>query len=343
MEQEAAGLLLDWYHTHKRSLPWRDVGDPYATWVSEIMLQQTRVDTVMGYFPRFMARFPDVRTLAEAPEADVLKQWEGLGYYSRARNLQKGARQVMAQYGGRLPATAAELRQLCGVGDYTAGAIASIAFGERVAAVDGNVIRVISRLYGIHENAALPDARRSIVQRAEALLPAQRPGDLNQALMDLGATICTPGTPDCATCPLHGVCAMTGPDEAAGLPVLPVRTPPKELRYRVWLIRKGDRLLMHQRTEHMLQGLWVFPMTDAALPMPDNVAHVPVSAVRQLGTARHVFTHQVWLMEILSAVTDGDPRGRDVFASAQDMAALAIPTAMRGPKELAMQLLSVPR
>ena len=210
--------LLDWYDRNARSMPWRGERDPYRIWVSEIMLQQTRVETVTGYYDRFLRTFPTLRSLAEAAEEDVLKQWEGLGYYSRARNLRSGAEQVLREYGGRIPSDPAELRRIRGIGAYTAAAVASIAFGVRAAAVDGNVVRVISRLYGVEEDVTEREVRRRVERLADGLTPPERPGDHNQAMMDLGATVCVPGTPDCGTCPLRGLCeAEAAADgEAAG-------------------------------------------------------------------------------------------------------------------------------
>ena len=185
--------LLSWYDRCARILPWRGFHDAYRTWISEAMLQQTRVETVLSYYPRFLERFPDLPSLARASETDVLKAWEGLGYYSRARNLWKGAKQVMEEYGGTLPSDPSELRRICGIGPYSAGAIASIAYDVPVPAVDGNVIRVISRLYGIRTDAFESGTRRRIEDLAVSLVPEQRPGDHNQAMMDLGATVCVPG------------------------------------------------------------------------------------------------------------------------------------------------------
>ncbi|MDO4484092.1 MAG: A/G-specific adenine glycosylase [Clostridia bacterium] len=255
--------LLNWYDANKRTLPWRDINDPYATWVSEIMLQQTRVETVLRYFPRFMERFPTVQALADAGEDEVLKMWEGLGYYSRARNLHKGAKQVAAEYGGAVPRDADTLRKISGIGDYTAGAIASIACGQAVPAVDGNVIRVISRLRGVRENVGIPSVKRQITELAAALVPQDRPGDFNQALMDLGSRVCVPGTPDCAACPLQPFCDAFDAGDAEDLPQLPRKNPPKVIDYDVLLLRSpSGRVLVRQRTEAMLRGLWVFPMAE---------------------------------------------------------------------------------
>ncbi len=338
-----AEALLAWYDAHRRSLPWRDVGDPYATWVSEIMLQQTRVETVIPYFLRFMADYPTVTALAAAPLDDVLKHWEGLGYYSRARNLHRGAQRVAAECGGVLPESPEELRRIEGIGDYTAGAIASIACGKKAAAVDGNVIRVICRFTGLRENAALPAVKREIAARAEALMPEDRPGDFNQALMDLGATVCVPGTPDCGACPLAFSCAARLTGDAENLPLLPKKKTPKTLNWDVLLIRSGDRVLVRQRTENMLKGLWVFPMAEGFSAAPD----IPQAArqktgldcvrIADCGPARHVFTHQVWEMRIWRMETDPEavPEKPWRFVTEPELAKLALPTAMKAARALA--------
>lgn len=334
---EISEPLLAWYDAHARTLPWRGIENPYATWVSETMLQQTRVETVLSYYDRFLARFPTVAALAAAPEADVLKLWEGLGYYSRARNLHRGAKQVMAEFGGELPRDAAALRTISGVGAYTAGAIASIAYGLPVPAVDGNVIRVVSRVAGIRENVGVPSVRRRIEAEAAAMLPPDRPGDFNQALMDLGATVCVPGTPSCERCPLFALCDAYREGDQEDIPELPRKNPPRAIDYDVCLIRFGNRVLMRQRTETMLHGLWVFPMLEGSVA-PDALAlavkrrmKVAVRGVTPCGEAKHVFTHQVWRMKLyaMDALTGDAPDGFR-YVSAEERRELAIPTAMRG-------------
>lgn len=330
-------LLLAWYDRRARALPWRGIRDPYRTWVSETMLQQTRVETVLGYYTRFLMRFPTVADLAAAPEDEVLKLWEGLGYYSRARNLHAGAKQVMADFGGEIPHTADALLHLRGIGAYTAGAIASIAFDQRVPAVDGNVIRVVSRLKGIRENVGIPSVRRVLTAEAAALVPAERPGDFNQAMMDLGATVCTPGTPGCERCPLSAVCDAFAAGDADELPVLPRRNPPKVIDYAVCLIFNGDRVLMRQRTEAMLRGLWVFPMAEGTFTcrtLPEAVqrlTHLHVRHVRDAGQARHVFTHQIWQMRLytMSADEQADAPAGYAFIPVDELSDLAIPSAMK--------------
>lgn len=328
--------LLAWYDRCARVLPWRGFHDAYRTWVSEAMLQQTRVETVLSYYPSFLERFPSVSALAAASEADVLKAWEGLGYYSRARNLWKGARQVVEEFGGVLPRDPEQLRKICGIGPYSAGAIASIAYDVPVPAVDGNVIRVVSRLYGIRTDALENNTRRHIENLAAALVPAKRPGDHNQAVMDLGATVCVPGTPDCARCPLSAFCSAFTVGDAANLPVLPKAKPQKEIPYAVLLIRSSGRVLMRLRTERLLQGLWCFPMVEGD-PARDELPalvhkklHLSVFGVDFTGPARHVFTHQVWNMKIY--VTDAEdsasaPEGYE-FVPLDCLKDLPLPVAM---------------
>lgn len=338
-----AESLLAWYDAHARALPWRGIHDPYCTWVSETMLQQTRVETVLSYYRRFLDRFPTVETLAAAPEADVLKMWEGLGYYRRARNLQKGAQQVMAEFGGVIPSEPDQLKKISGIGDYTAGAIASIAYDVAVPAVDGNVIRVVSRVRGIRENVGIPSVKRRIAAEAAALVPADRPGDFNQAMMDLGATVCVPGTPSCEKCPVCSMCDAWHEGDAEDLPDLPRKNPPRPVHYDLCLVFSGNRVLMRQRTETMLQGLWIYPLLEEGYP-PEKL---PAAVESKLGLhtgratfageARHIFTHQVWYMKIYvleAAPGTAAPAGWQ-FVSADEMTRLALPTAVRVATRLA--------
>ena len=341
-----SSLLLHWYDEHARVLPWRGIRDPYRTWVSETMLQQTRVETVRSYYERFLLRFPDVAALAKAPEDDVMKLWEGLGYYRRARNLQKGARQVVEEYGGVIPSEPLELLKISGIGAYTAGAIASIAYDVPVPAVDGNVIRVVSRLHGIRENVGIPSVKRQIEQAAAELVPGERPGDFNQAMMDLGATVCTPGTPACDRCPLTAVCDAYRAGDAEEIPELPRKNPPKEIAYDLCLILSGDRVLMRQRHETMLQGLWIYPMLEGwhtARQLPAAVKRrtgLAVTAIEAAGEARHVFTHQVWRMKlyVMRSETPDPPEGWR-FVTREEMDALALPTAVRKAAEVVRERL----
>ena len=331
-----AARLLEWYDRCARVLPWRGIHDAYRTWVSEAMLQQTRVETVLSYYDRFLLRFPDLPALASASETEVLKEWEGLGYYSRARNLLLGARQVMEKYGGELPRDPAELRKIRGIGPYTAGAVASIAFGIPVPAVDGNVIRVLSRLFGIRTDALEPKTRRRIEELAASLVPDERPGDYNQSVMDLGATVCVPGTPDCSRCPLSALCDAYSAGDAADLPVLPGKKNPKVISYALPLILSGGRVLMRRRTERLLEGLWCFPLLEGEFS-PDELRgqilkklRLSCSLPREAGNARHVFTHQVWEMRLYETdaeATASAPEGYE-FIPLDRLKTLPVPTAV---------------
>lgn len=333
--------LLRWYDQTKRDLPWRRTRDPYAIWLSEIMLQQTRTETVRGYWQRFLMRFPDVQSLAAADEQEVLKLWEGLGYYSRARNLHACAKTVCAWYGGAFPHTAAELKALPGIGDYTAGAVASIAFGERVSAVDGNVERVVSRVRGIREDVGVPSVRRALRAEAEALIPAGRPGDWNQAMMELGARVCLPGVPKCGECPIRTFCDACAAGDAAALPVKAKKAPQKLERRAVGIVCREGRALVLRREEGLLRGLWAFPCPEGGVEaLLEYLAENGVQAriAEAAGQARHVFTHRIWEMELflLEAGGCGSPAGWR-WASAEELAALPMPAAMKKARETALE------
>ena len=343
---EISASLLEWYDRCARSMPWRGIHDPYKTWVSETMLQQTRVETVIPYYGRFLARFPTIADLAAADEQDVLKLWEGLGYYSRARNLLNGARQVMEQYNGSLPHDPVLLRKISGIGPYTAGAIASIAYNIPVPAVDGNVIRVFSRLAGIREDVTLPAVRKKLESLAASAVPSDRPGDHNQAVMDLGATVCIPGTPDCSRCPLTCFCNAYKRGDAADLPAISRSTPQKIIRWTVPVLCIGKKTLIRCRTESLLHGLWVFPMLDCA---PADVPavlmekyHLCVLPAGDSRPARHVFTHLIWEMTVVpfSGSCKAPAPAGFRWVSAGELSTLAFPVAMTVPLHLAHSLLS---
>src|ERR1700693_6202803 len=252
--------LVRWYRRHHRKLPWRTTRDPYRIWVSEIMLQQTRVDVVRDYYERWLRAFPTVNALASAPYPRVLKLWEGLGYYSRARNLHRASRLLVRKYRGKLPTATATLMSLPGIGRYTAGAIASIAFGERAPLVDGNVARVFARVFAVTANVKEPRTLETLWQLAEDLVPERNPGDFNQALMELGALVCTPANPRCETCPMRRVCIA----RARGLVnQLPNRGRPQTTERVIVsaaLLRRNGSLLMQRRPERgLLAGMWELP------------------------------------------------------------------------------------
>lgn len=260
----SAEALLAWYDAERRDLPWRRTRDPWAIWVSEVMLQQTRVETVVPYFERFLARFPDPGALAAAPVEAALALWSGLGYYRRCRQLHAAARAVAAA-GGGIPRRAAELERLPGVGPYTAAAVASIAFGERAPVLDGNVARVVARLRAETDDPARAAARRRLLAGAEALLSAARPGDSNQALMELGATLCTPRAPACPRCPLVGGCRATAAGRPETYPRPRRRAAPVREQQVAAVVERAGRILLVRRgpDESQLAGLWELPTVAA--------------------------------------------------------------------------------
>ncbi len=292
---------MTWYGRHKRDLPWRRTRDPYRIWLSEILLQQTRVEAVIPYYERFLIRFPDVTALANAPLDDVLKTWEGAGYYARARNLHRAAQVVANERGGKFPRTVEGLLELPGVGRYTAGAIASIAFGVNTPVVDGNVIRVLCRYFGIQEDPQTSATQAQLWKLADGLVPEGEARDFNQALMELGATICLPKNPRCLLCPVQTDCVA----RQEGLQnVLPVKRAKKELPHKViaaGIIWKRGTILIQQRlSEGLLGGLWEFPggKVEPGESLEDCVARevreedgIEVRVGRELIAVDHAYSH----------------------------------------------------
>jgi A/G-specific adenine glycosylase len=325
---------LAWYDRHRRRLPWRAPPglrpDPFRVWLSEIMLQQTTVATVGPYFDRFVARWPDVSALAQASLAEVLQLWQGLGYYARARNLHACARAVVARHGGVFPEDKAALRALPGIGDYTAAAIAAIAFDQREAAVDGNAERVLARLYAVAE--PLPAAKSRLQVLAAALVPEPRAGDFAQALMDLGATICTPRKPRCVLCPWRTACAAAAAGVAESLPTMPEK-PERPNRYGVafWLTRGDGAVLLRRRPERgLLGGMEEIPSTPwRAVPwsIDEAVREAPAAAEWSAlpGTVRHGFTH--FRLELAVLAGEGDAEG--TWTPPERLGEHALPTLMK--------------
>jgi A/G-specific adenine glycosylase len=285
--------LLSWYARTRRDLPWRKTRDPYAVWLSETMLQQTRVETVVPYYLRFLQKLPTLGALADATEERVLALWSGLGYYRRARMLHAAARQVVGTYQGRVPREPAQLQELSGIGAYTAGAIASIAFGRRAAAVDGNVARVLARLYAIEDDVRSGHGSARVWRIAEELVPDCNPGDWNQALMELGATVCVPREPKCEECPVRDVCAGYKRGIAGDLPHLAVKRPPRTVR-RVAIVLASARavLLARRRADVLFGGLWEPPSTDRDMKTLARRLDVGQGALEWRGEVVHVLSHR---------------------------------------------------
>ena len=312
--------FLTWYHKEKRNLPWRATNDPYAIWISEIMLQQTRVETVIGYFYRFMEQFPTIQDLAAAEEQKLLKVWEGLGYYSRARNLKAAAQQIVAEFDGEMPQSIEEIRSLKGIGPYTAGAIGSIAFGLPEPAIDGNVMRVVSRLFCIEADIAKASSRAPFDEAMRTIISPDEPGEFNQALMDLGSRICTPTTPKCEECPISQYCLAYAENRQTDFPVKSKKAKPKDVYYIAGAIEDQGSFLLVQRPETgLLASMWHFPLVEVTKEQYDALQRTWVKEEqlqldliaeedaleifpglpvvwqkRHFGEITHIFSHLKW-------------------------------------------------
>ena len=323
--------LLDWYRDNARDLPWRREVTAYRVWVSEIMLQQTRVAAVLGYFARFMEAFPTVEALAQAPEEQLMKLWQGLGYYSRARNLQKAARQVMEDFGGVFPSEYAQLRSLAGVGEYTAAAIASIAYGLPVPAVDGNLLRVTARILGDDTDITTGKGKKHFTALLQEVMPLDQPGRFNQAMMDLGATVCLPnGAPLCGSCPAQDFCTAHQTGRTGELPKRPAKKPRRVELRRVYFFSRQGKLALRQRPARgLLAGLWEYPNVLESEPDPlpgwGLAGAEPVFA----GTGKHIFTHVEWQMTALRCELEDEtlPAGWVWADRAERQGRYAIPSA----------------
>ncbi len=328
--------LLRWYEACRRDLPWRRTRDPYAIWVSEVMLQQTRVDTVVPYYERFLARFPTAEALAEAPEDDVLALWSGLGYYRRARLLHAGAREVARL--GDVPRDREALLSVPGIGRYTAGAVASIAFGEPVGLVDGNVARVLARLFVIEEDMRKAGMRRA-QQLADEIVARPDPGAWNQALMELGATVCTPLKPACDRCPVATSCGAHALGRAAELPVLGAKKKPEARRVQSLVATRGDAvLLLRRKRDRLFGGLWEPPCIEGAAPARRAfAARFGVARPKTVGRVVHVLSHRKLTIDVLRAEAGAGALAAELpddydaarFALRADLDALGIATLAR--------------
>lgn len=314
--------LLDWYQEHKRPMPWRKTSDPYRIWVAEIMLQQTRVDTVRDYYKPFLEAFPTVEALAAADRDDVLKYWEGLGFYARARHLHDAARFVVDEHDGAVPDTMDAIRELKGVGPYTAAAVLSIAFEKPHAVLDGNVTRVLTRVFAVDEDATTSPAQRALRELANDLLPEERPGDFNQALMELGALVCTPRTPLCDRCPLQAVCQAHEEDTQEQYPVTPESEPVPHHDIAVGLVFEDDRLLIQRRPDDgLLGGLWEFPggkhedgesLEQTCRRELREELGIDVEVEEPFYTLSHAYSHfKITLHAFRCRIRDGRPHGQE--------------------------------
>ncbi len=298
--------LIQWFEKNKRDLPWRKTKEPYKIWVSEIMLQQTRVDTVIAYYNRFMERFPTVQDLAIAEEQEVLRYWQGLGYYSRARNLYKGAKMVCEQFNGEFPSDIEQVKKIPGIGPYTAGAILSIAFNEPTPAVDGNVLRVFSRIFAIIEDIAKPQTIKMIQQKVKDYMPIGRASSFTEGLMELGALICIPISPLCLTCPLFEQCKARQQGIQEELPIKTKKIKPKKMHMVFCVIRSGEEILIvKNKSQKLLKGMWGFPGKEGKMSNDGTVVKqiikelgIQTEIIKKLGTTRHIFTHMDWDMHI---------------------------------------------
>lgn len=337
--------LLSWYELHRRDLPWRRGGSAYAVWVSEVMLQQTRVSVVVDYFERWMRRFPTLESLARASEQDVLQIWQGLGYYSRARRLREGAQYICREHGGQLPRDVTTLLTIPGIGPYSAGAIASIAHGVRAPIVDGNVVRVLCRLFALRGDPSKRALNRALWRLAGELVPADRPADFNQALMELGATVCTPRRPTCFLCPVRGRCAARREGLVDQLPELPARSAPTEVSSAAALVCRAGRWLVVQLPPEAPRwpGMWTFPTVECgaeesplegARRAARELAGLQVVPGNEVSRLRHQVTRfRITLHALACAAEPGKARPVGAAAIAwkrpEELAGVPMPAAQR--------------
>lgn len=337
---EIVPYLLHWYERNARILRWREEPKPYYVWVSEIMLQQTRVEAVKGYFDRFIGSLPDIQALAEAEEEKLLKLWEGLGYYNRVRNMQKCAQIVMTEYGGELPADYEALKKLPGIGSYTAGAIASIAFGIAEPSVDGNVLRVLKRIAASFDDITKEKVKKELEEDVRSIMPKNRPGDFNQSLMELGATVCLPnGKPLCEQCPVMHLCQAFHQGVELKIPVKPPKKQRKIEERTVFVIKQESKnaleIVLHKRPDTgLLSGMWELPGEEGHLKQTEVQQLFPKAEIVRLPDGKHIFSHvewRLWCYEIKLAEAFALPekieQGSKLFTLKEIKEQISIPSA----------------
>ena len=333
--KETVQPLVEWFRENQRDLPWRKRMDAYRVWISEIMLQQTRVEAVKPYYERFLKELPDVKALAEVPEDRLLKLWEGLGYYNRARNLKEAACQIMEKYGGRFPETYEEIRGLKGIGNYTAGAVSSFVYGVRKPAVDGNVLRVVTRITADWSDITKAGTRTKVEREVEEVIPAEAAGDFNQSLIELGAIVCVPnGEPKCGICPVSGICLAHAQGRETEFPVKAKKKERRIEKRTILVFRDNEKAAVRKRPDTgLLAGLYEFPGTEGHLKQPEVVRYakslglMPIR-VKKLGNAKHIFSHVEWHMVGYEVIVDeleknvrdqGAAPGEIIFAELREL------------------------
>ena len=333
--KETVQPLVEWFRENQRDLPWRKRMDAYRVWISEIMLQQTRVEAVKPYYERFLKELPDVKALAEVPEDRLLKLWEGLGYYNRARNLKEAACQIMEKYGGRFPETYEEIRGLKGIGNYTAGAVSSFVYGVRKPAVDGNVLRVVTRITADWSDITKAGTRTKVEREVEEVIPAEAAGDFNQSLIELGAIVCVPnGEPKCGICPVSGICLAHAQGRETEFPVKAKKKARRIEKRTILVFRDNEKTAVRKRPDTgLLAGLYEFPGTEGHLKQPEVVRYakslglMPIR-VKKLGSAKHIFSHVEWHMVGYEVIVDeleknvrdqGAAPGEIIFAELREL------------------------
>lgn len=330
--------LIEWYKTCGRDLPWRHTKDPYAIWVSEIMLQQTQVDTVKPYFERFIEALPNVNALASADEDTAFKLWEGLGYYRRIRHMQEAAKDIVDHYRGIFPQTYEEILKLKGIGNYTASAISSISFGIEKGVIDGNTLRILSRIYNRQDNIALEKTKKAYQLLMDEMIAGADPSAFNQGMMDLGATVCTPRNPKCDTCPVQSLCEAYTAGTSGILPVNIKNTSKTDIYYITAILKKNNQYFLIKNTEGLLQNLYAFPQYEVESPLSFEEAFydeygLNIRLYEYCKEIKHVFSHRIWHMNVYIGEIMDDDISEDLYdENALEM--LPISTAHRKVYEL---------